>query len=76
MDMEVMKLAAVGLIGTFGFLGPAFALGIIGYATLTGIARNPEAGDRLFTTMILIAGLAEALGIYALILGIILAMII
>ncbi len=76
MDPEVMKLATVALIGAFGFLGPAFALGIIGYAALTGIARNPEAGGRIFTGMILIAGLAEALGIYALILGILVAMIV
>ena len=75
MDPEVMKLLAVGMIGALGLLGPALALGLIGYAALTGIARNPEAGGRIFTSMILIAGLAEAIGIYALIIAIILAMI-
>jgi len=57
-------------------LGPALALGLIGYSALTGIARNPEARGPIFTNMILIAGLAEAIGIYALIISIILAMIV
>jgi F-type H+-transporting ATPase subunit c len=74
-DAEVMKMLAVGLAVGLGMLGPALALGLIGFAALTGIARNPEAGGRIFTSMILIAGLAEAIGIYALIIAIILAMI-
>ena len=76
MDPEVMKWLAVGMIGGLGLLGPALALGLIGYAALTGIARNPEAKGPIFTNMILIAGLAEAIGIYALIIAIILAMIV
>jgi F-type H+-transporting ATPase subunit c len=76
MTADVVKLLAVGMIGTLGLLGPALALGLIGHSALTGIARNPEAGGRIFTSMILVAGLAEAIGIYALIIAIILAMII
>jgi len=76
MTPEVMKMLAVGIIGGLGLLGPALALGLIGYAALTGIARNPEARGPIFTSMILIAGLAEAIGIYALIIAIILAMIV
>ena len=76
MTPEVMKLLAVGIIGSLGLLGPALALGLIGYAALTGLARNPEARGPIFTNMILVAGLAEAIGIYALIIAIILAMIV
>ena len=76
MDPQGVKLLSVGLIGSLGLMGPALALGLIGYSALTGLARNPEAGGRIFTSMILIAGLTEAIGIYALILGIILAMIV
>jgi len=76
MTPEVMKLLAVGMIGSLGLLGPALALGLIGYSALTGLARNPEASGPIFTNMILIAGLAEAIGIYALIIAIILAMIV
>jgi len=74
MDAEVMKMLAIGIAVGLGMLGPALALGLIGYAALTGIARNPEARGPIFTNMILIAGLAEAIGIYILIVAIILAM--
>jgi len=76
MTPELMKMLAVGIIGSLGLLGPALALGLIGYSALTGLARNPEARGPIFTNMILIAGLAEAIGIYALIIAIILAMIV
>jgi len=75
MDPEAMKMLAVGLVASLGFLGPALALGLIGYSALQGISRNPEARGPIFTNMILVAGLAEAVGIYALIVAIILAMI-
>ncbi len=76
MDPEAMKMVAVGLAVGLGMLGPGLALGLIGYAALQGIARNPEARGPIFTNMILIAGLAEAIGIYVLIVAIILAMIV
>ena len=65
MSADVMKMLAVGMVGGLGLLGPALALGLIGYSALTGIARNPEARGPIFTNMILIGGLAEAVGIYA-----------
>ena len=65
MDPQVVKMLAVGIVGSLGLLGPALALGLIGYSALTGIARNPEARGAIFTNMILIAGMAEAIGIYA-----------
>jgi F-type H+-transporting ATPase subunit c len=76
MDPTAVKLLAVGLIGSLGLMGPALALGLIGHSALGGLARNPEAGGRIFTSMILIAGLTEAIGIYALIIAIILAMVV
>ncbi|UCH42200.1 MAG: ATP synthase F0 subunit C [Dehalococcoidales bacterium] len=65
MDSEVIKMLAVGIVGGLGLMGPALGLGLIGYAALTGIARNPEARQPIFTNMILVAGLTEAIGIYA-----------
>ena len=65
MDAEMMKMLAVGMVGGLGLMGPALALGLIGFSALTGIARNPEARGPIFTNMILVAGLAEAIGIYA-----------
>ncbi len=75
MTPDVMKMLSVGVAVGLGMIGPALALGLIGFAALTGIARNPEARGPIFTNMILVAGLAEAIGIYVLIIGIILAMI-
>ena len=72
MDAEVMKMLAIGLGVGLGMLGPAIALGLIGYSALQGLARNPEARGPIFTNMILVAGLAEAIGIYVLIVAIIL----
>ena len=76
MDTEVMKLLAVGIIGSLGLLGPALAIGLIGYAALAGLARNLEASGPKMTNMILVTVFAEAIGIYAIIIAIILAMIV
>lgn len=75
MTADVMKMLAVGMVGGLGLLGPALALGLIGFSALTGIARNPEARGPIFTNMILVAGLAEAIGIYALIIAIFLLLL-
>jgi len=73
---EAMKNLAVGLAIGLGALGPGIGLGLIGYGALQGIARNPEARGHIFTNMILIAGLTEAVAIYALIVAILLALIV
>jgi F-type H+-transporting ATPase subunit c len=75
-EAEVMKMLAIGLAVGLGMLGPAIALGLIGFSALQGIARNPEARGPIFTNMILVAGLAEAIGIYVLIVAILLAMVV
>ena len=76
MDPATMKLLAVGLAASIGLLGPALAIGLIGYSALQGIARNPEASGPIMTNMILVTAFAEAIGIYALIIAIILAMVV
>ena len=43
MDLEALKLLAAGIAAGFGMLGPGIGLGLIGFAALQGIARNPEA---------------------------------
>jgi F-type H+-transporting ATPase subunit c len=75
MDPEAVKYLAVGLTGSIGLLGPALGLGLIGYATVTALGRNPEARGAILTNMILVAALTEAVGIYALIVSIILGMV-
>jgi F-type H+-transporting ATPase subunit c len=44
---------------------------MIGAAGLNGISRNPEATSKIQTNMILAIAFAEALGIYALVIALI-----
>ena len=75
MDADAMKMLATGIAAGLGLMGPALGLGLIGYATVTALGRNPEARPAILTNMILVAALTEAIGIYALIVSIILAMV-
>lgn len=75
MTPETMKLLAVGLAASIGLLGPALAIGLIGFSAMQGLARNPEARGPIMTNMILVTAFAEAIGIYALIIAIILAFV-
>jgi F-type H+-transporting ATPase subunit c len=75
MDPATMKMLAIGLAVGLGMLGPGLALGLIGFSALQGIARNPEARGPILTNMILVAGLAEAVGIYVLIVAILLVFV-
>jgi len=76
MDPEAMKWLAVGLAAGLGFLGPGIGLGLIGFGAMQALGRNPEARGPILTNMILIGALAEAIGIYALIVCIILMMVV
>ena len=72
MDPEAAKLLGAGLAIGLGAIGPGIGLGLIGNAMLNGVARNPEAQGRMFTNMILMAGLTEAVAIYALVIAVLL----
>ncbi len=72
MDAETMRLLATGLTIGIGVIAPAIAIGMIGAAGLNGISRNPEASSKIQTNMILAIAFAEALGIYALVVALIL----
>jgi F-type H+-transporting ATPase subunit c len=76
MDPETMKNLAVGLAAGLGLLGPALGIGLIGYSAMQALGRNPEARGAIMTNMILVTAFAEAIGIYALIVAIILAMVV
>jgi len=76
MTPEIMKMLTIGIAAGVGFFGPALALGLIGYSAMQSLGRNPEARGAILTNMILVAALAEAIGIYVLIVCIILAMVV
>jgi len=73
MDAEGIRMLAAGLAMGLGALGPGIGIGILGYGAMQGLARNPEARGPIFTNMILAIAMAEAIGIYALVVAILLA---
>ena len=75
MDPDSMKMLAAGLAIGLGLTGPGIGIGLVGSAAMQALGRNPEARGAILTNMILALALAEALGIYALIVAIILAMV-
>jgi len=75
MDPEVLKYLGAGLAMGLGALGPGIGIGILGYGAMQALGRNPEARGPIMTNMILAIAFAEAIGIYALIIGIILGML-
>ena len=75
MDAEAVRLLAAGLAIGLGAIGPGIGIGILGYGAMQGLARNPEARGPIQTNMMIAIALAEAIGIYALIVAIILALL-
>ncbi|HEY49225.1 MAG TPA: ATP synthase F0 subunit C [Dehalococcoidia bacterium] len=75
MDSEAAKMIGAGLAMGLGALGPGVGIGILGYGAMQALGRNPEARGPIMTNMILSIAFAEAIGIYALIIAIILGML-
>ncbi len=75
MTPETLKMLAVGLAAGLGMLGPGIGIGLIGYSAMQALGRNPEARGPIMTNMMIAIGLAEALGIYVLIVAILLVFV-
>ena len=75
LNPEAVKLLAAGLAIGLGLLGPGVGIGLLGASAMNAIGRNPEARGAILTNMILAIAFAEALGIYALIVAVILALV-
>ena len=58
--------AAIGM--GLSVIGIGLGIGIIGYAALSGIARQPEQAGAIQGAMFILAGLVEGAGIIALVL--------
>ena len=72
MTAEATNFLAIGIIMALGTLGPAIGIGLIGSKALEAVGRNPEASDKVQTLMILAIAFAEAIGIFALVVALIL----
>jgi|TARA_B100000315_G_C14211852_1_gene422429 F-type H+-transporting ATPase subunit c len=73
---EAAKYIAAGLAISLGVTGPGIGIGILGSGAMSAIGRNPEATGQIQLNMILAIAFAEALGIYALVVAIILLFVI
>ena len=65
--MEI--ILAKGAVIAIGGVGPAIAIGLIGFKAMEAIGRNPEASGKILPAMLIGMALAEAIAIYALILA-------
>ena len=68
--MDITMLAKAIAIG-LGSIGPGIAIGMIGSKAMEAIGRNPEASGKVFVPMLLASAFAEAIAIYALVVGLI-----
>ena len=73
METEAIRMLAAGLCIGLGAIGPGIGIGILGYGAMQALGRNPEARGPIMTNMILAIAFAEAIGIYALIVAILIA---
>ncbi len=71
MEMEALKYIGVAFMA-FAMLGSAIGVGNIFSSLLSAIARNPSASDQLQRMAIIGAGLAEAMGLFAFVIAMIL----
>lgn len=69
MDYQSAQTLAMAIAVGFGVLGPGIGIGLIGAAALEAIGRNPEAQGRITPLMFTAIVFAEALAIFALVVG-------
>lgn len=69
MDLESARILAMAIAVGFGVLGPGIGIGIIGGAALEAIGRNPDASGKIQPLMFTAIVFAEALAIFALVVG-------
>ncbi len=72
---DSMKFLAAGLTMAVGSLGPAIGIGFLGGKAMEALGRNPEASGAIQTNMILAIAFAEAIGIYALVVAILIGFV-
>jgi F-type H+-transporting ATPase subunit c len=70
-----MKFMAAGIAMGLGSLGPAIGIGMLGGRAMEALGRNPEAAGAIQTNMILAIAFAEAIGIYALVVAILIGFV-
>jgi len=72
---KAMKYMAAAITMGLGSLGPALGIGMLGGKAMEALGRNPEAAGAIQTNMILAVAFAEAIGIYALVVAILIGFV-
>ena len=72
---DAMKFLAASLAIGLGALGPGIGIGMLGGKAMEALGRNPEAAGAIQTNMILAIAFAEAIGIYALVVAILIGFV-
>ena len=69
MDLETGKTLAMAIAVGFGMIGPGIGVGLVAASALDAIGRNPEAAGKIQPLMFTGIVFAEALAIFALVIG-------
>jgi F-type H+-transporting ATPase subunit c len=72
---QSMKYLSAAIAMGLGSLGPALGIGMLGGKAMEALGRNPEAAGAIQTNMILAVAFAEAIGIYALVVAILIGFV-
>lgn len=71
MELESLKYIGVGL-SAFAMLGAALGVGNIFASLLIALARNPDASEKMIKNALIGAALAEAMGLFAFLISLLL----
>jgi F-type H+-transporting ATPase subunit c len=71
MSTEAAQAFAAALAIGLGGIGPALGIGLLASKAMEAIGRNPEAAGKVQVPMLIAAGFAEAIAIYALVVALI-----
>lgn len=72
---EAVRSTGPGIGMGLAIVGIGIGIGLIGYAALSGIARQPEQAGAIQGAMFILAGLVEGAGIIALVLCLVLTLL-
>ena len=71
MDLDTVKTIVAGATIVLGAMMPAHAIGRLATQAMKSIGRNPEAGNKIQTPMVLAVAFSEAIAIYVLVVALV-----
>jgi F-type H+-transporting ATPase subunit c len=71
MEMEAAKYLAAGIAIGLGAIGPAIGEGMVAAKAMEAIGRNPEAADKITSTVFITMAICESTGIYSFVVALI-----